>query len=118
MAYNSVQAIDARSGKEIAPFGDNGLVDLRQGLGRDPKTIPLIQSFSPGRVFEDLMILGSATGEEYDSPPGDLRAYDVRTGKMAWIFHTVPHPGEMGYDTWPKDAWRRIGGVNAWGEIT
>jgi quinoprotein glucose dehydrogenase len=118
MADNCLQAIDARTGKEIASFGDNGRVDLRQGLGRDPKTIALIQSFSPGRVFENLIILGSATGEEYDSPPGDLRAYDVRTGKMAWIFHTVPHPGEMGYDTWPKDAWRRVGGVNAWGEIT
>jgi quinoprotein glucose dehydrogenase len=118
MADNYLQALDARTGKEITFFGDNGRVDLRQGLGRDPKTITLIQSFSPGRVFENLLILGSATGEEYDSPPGDLRAYDVLTGKMVWIFHTVPHPGEKGYDTWPKDAWRRIGGVNAWGEIS
>ncbi|MGI9073416.1 MAG: PQQ-binding-like beta-propeller repeat protein [Bryobacteraceae bacterium] len=118
MADNCLQAIDARTGKEIASFADNGRVDLRQGLGRDPKTVTLIQSFSPGRVFENLIILGSATGEDYDSPPGDLRAYDVLTGKMVWIFHTIPHAGERGYDTWPKDAWRRIGGVNAWGEIT
>jgi quinoprotein glucose dehydrogenase len=118
LADNYLQALDARTGKEITSFGDNGRVDLRLGLGRDPKTITLIQSFSPGRVFENLVILGSATGEEYDSPPGDLRAYDVLTGKMVWIFHTVPHPGERGYDTWPKEAWRRIGGVNTWGEIS
>ncbi len=51
------------------------------------------------------------------SPPGDLRAYDVLTGKLVWTFHTVPRPGEFGYDTWPKDAWKYIGGVNTWGEI-
>ena len=64
------------------------------------------------------MLLGSATGEDYESPPGDLRAYDVVTGKMAWIFHTVPHPGEPGYDTWPPNAWKYIGGTNTWGEIS
>src|SRR5205823_2246672 len=60
----------------------------------------------------------SATGENFISPPGDVRAYDVITGKMAWTFHTVPHPGELGYDTWPKDAWKYVGGVNTWGEIS
>ena len=63
-------------------------------------------------------MLGSATGEGYFSPPGDLRAYDVVTGKLAWQFHTMPHPGEFGYETWPKDAWKYIGGANTWGEIT
>ena len=77
-----------------------------------------IQSGTPGKVFENLIILGSAPGEAYLSPPGDLRAYDVVTGKLAWQFHTVPHPGEFGYDTWPKDAWKYIGGTNTWGEIT
>ncbi len=72
----------------------------------------------PGKIFENLLILGSATGEAYFSPPGDLRAYDVVTGKLAWQFHTVPHPGEFGYETWPKDAWKYIGGTNTWGEIT
>lgn len=115
---NMLHAIDANTGKTINSFGDHGNVDLRDGLGRDPKTIRQIQSGTPGRVFENLLILGSATGEEYGSPPGDLRAYDVRTGKMVWIFHTVPHPGEMGYDTWPKDAWKYVGGVNTWGGIT
>jgi quinoprotein glucose dehydrogenase len=115
---NILHAIDARTGNLIESFGDQGSVDLREGLGRDPKTMRQIQSGTPGRVFENLLILGSATGEEYGSPPGDIRAYDVRTGKMAWIFHTVPHPGEYGYDTWPKDAWKYIGGTNDWGGMT
>ena len=112
---NMLHALDARTGKLVDSFGNHGSVDLREGLGRDPKTIRSIQSGGPGRVFENLLILGSSTGEEYGSPPGDIRAYDVLTGKMVWIFHTVPHPGEFGYDTWPKDAWKYIGGTNDWG---
>ncbi len=115
---NMLRAIDARTGKTIESFGNNGAVDLREGLGRVPSTIRQIQSGTPGRVFENLLILGSATGEEYESPPGDLRAFDVVTGKLVWQFHTVPHPGEMGYDTWPPDAWKYIGGTNTWGEIS
>ena len=100
-------------------FGTNGVVDLRVGIdGRDPATIGNIQSNTPGEIFENLIILGSATGEGYMSPPGDIRAYDVLTGKLVWTFHTVPRPGEFGYDTWPKDAWKYIGGVNNWGEMT
>ena len=83
-----------------------------------PASIGNIQSNTPGEVFENLIILGSATGEGYMSPPGDIRAYDVLTGKLVWTFHTVPRPGEFGYDTWPKDAWKYIGGVNNWGEMT
>ncbi|MEO7048520.1 MAG: c-type cytochrome, partial [Ferruginibacter sp.] len=62
--------------------------------------------------------MGSAPGEAWLSAPGDIRAYNVVTGKMAWSFHTVPHPGEYGYDTWPKDAYKYVGGTNCWGEIT
>jgi quinoprotein glucose dehydrogenase len=113
-----VEEIDARTGKSILSFGNNGLVDLRVGLGRDPDTVTRIKSETPGRVFENLIILGSSTGEGYMSPPGDLRAYNVLTGKMVWIFHTIPHPGEFGYDTWPKDAWKYAGGTNTWGEIS
>jgi quinoprotein glucose dehydrogenase len=114
-----LQEVDARTGKSIMSFGTGGVVDLRAGIdGRDPSTIGAIQSNTPGEVFENLIILGSAPGEGYMSPPGDIRAYDVLTGKQVWTFHTVPRPGEFGYETWPKDAWKYIGGVNNWGEMT
>jgi quinoprotein glucose dehydrogenase len=114
-----LQEVDAKTGKSIASFGANGVVDQREGIdGRDPATIGNIQSNTPGEVFENLVILGTATGEGYMSPPGDIRAYDVLTGKRVWTFHTVPRPGEFGYETWPKDAWKYVGGTNAWGELT
>jgi quinoprotein glucose dehydrogenase len=114
-----LQELDAKTGKSIVSFGTNGVVDLRVGIdGRDPATIGNIQSNTPGEVFENLIILGSATGEGYMSPPGDIRAYDVLTGRLVWTFHTVPRPGEFGYETWPKDAWKYIGGVNNWAEMT
>ena len=116
-ANSFLREIDARTGASIDTFGSDGRVDLRDGLGRDPKTIPEIQTGTPGHVFENLIILGSATSEAYGSPPGDIRAYDVLTGKQVWSFHTIPHPGEFGYDTWPKDAWKYVGGVNTWGEL-
>ncbi|MEO8735268.1 MAG: PQQ-binding-like beta-propeller repeat protein [Edaphobacter sp.] len=115
---NYVEEIDARTGKSILTFGNKGLVDLRVGLGRDPSKVARIKSDTPGRVFENLIILGSSTGEGYMSAPGDIRAYNVLTGKMEWIFHTIPHPGEPGYDTWPKDAWKYAGGTNDWGEFS
>lgn len=115
---NFLQALDARSGAAILSFGENGRVDLRAGLGRDPNTLTLVQSTTPGRVFQDLLILGSATNEEYASAPGDIRAFNIHTGEQAWIFHTVPHPGEFGYETWPKDAWKNVGGANAWSELS
>ncbi|CAN5506305.1 hypothetical protein BH10ACI4_BH10ACI4_10620 [soil metagenome] len=111
---NYLQAIDARTGQPITKFGSNGRVDLREGLGRDPRSLNLVQSYNPGRIFGDLLVLGSATNEEYDSGPGDIRAYNVLTGKISWTFHTIPHPGETGYETWPKDAWKTTGGANSW----
>lgn len=117
-ANQSLRAIDATSGELILTFGDNGKIDLRQGLGRDPEKLRVLQSMSPGRVFEDLLILGSATNQGYGSAPGDIRAFDVRTGKLVWTFHTIPHPGEYGYETWPKDAWKTVGGANVWTEFT
>ena len=92
-------------------------MDLREGLARGPET-PRIQSNSQGRVFENLLILGSAPGERWMSPPGDIRAYDVLSGHLVWQFHTVPQPGEFGYETWPKDAYKYVGGVNSWGEFS
>jgi quinoprotein glucose dehydrogenase len=115
---NTIQEIDASTGKSILTFGNNGSVNLREDLGRDPATIFRATSSSPGHIFEDLIILGSSPGEGWFSAPGHLRAYNVITGKLAWVFHTIPHPGEFGYETWPKDAYKYVGGVNTWGEIT
>jgi quinoprotein glucose dehydrogenase len=109
-----LRQIDARTGEWIRSFGKDGRVDLRDGIARAGN----LQSGTPGRVFENLIILGSATGEGYGSAPGDLRAFDVRTGRLVWTFHTIPLPGEFGYDTWPPDAWKYVGGANTWGEIS
>ncbi len=110
---NYVYAIDATTGKAISSFGTNGRIDLRENLRGDPK-LQSVSITSPGVVYKDLLILGDATPEQLPAPPGDIRAYDVRTGKMRWIFHTIPHPGEFGYDTWPKDAWKKTGAANNW----
>jgi glucose dehydrogenase len=112
---NFLQVIDAQTGQNVSSFGVNGRVDLRVGLDRDPSTVNQ-QSRIPGRVFENLIILGSATNQEYASAPGDIRAFDVRTGALVWTFHTVPRPGEFGYETWPEDAWKTVGGANNWAE--
>lgn len=115
LASNHIlRAIDAFTGKTIESFH----VDLREGLDRDPKMLTVLQSLSPGRVFEDLIIVGSATNQGYGSAPGDIRAFNVRTGKLVWTFHTIPRPGEFGYDGWPKDAWKTVGGANVWSEMS
>ena len=114
-ANNFLQEIDAVTGEPVSSFGVEGKVDLRVGLDRDPTAINQ-QTRTPGRVFENLIIMGSATNQEYASAPGDIRAFDVMTGKLVWTFHTVPRPGEYGYETWPKDAWKTVGGANNWGE--
>jgi quinoprotein glucose dehydrogenase len=116
-ANSFLQEINAKTGVTINTFGRDGRVDLRENLDRDPKSIRNIQSKNPGRVFENLIILGSVTGEMFGSPPGDIRAYDVRTGALAWSFHTIPRPGEFGYDTWPLEAYKFAGGANVWGEM-
>jgi len=115
---NRLEALDARTGESITSFGTNGSVSLKEGLGRDPESIRRVQSTTPGQIFENLIVLGSSPGENYFSAPGHMRAYDVLTGRLVWTFHTIPQPGEFGYETWPKDAYKYIGGVNAWGELT
>lgn len=117
-ANSFLQEINVKTGVTIPSFGNDGRVDLRVGLDRDPKKLGEIQSGTPGRVFENLVVLGLAPGEEFGSAPGYLRAYDVLTGKLVWTFHTIPHPGEFGYETWPPEAWKYIGGANTWGEIS
>ena len=110
----TLREIDARTGAPINTFGVDGRVNMRVGTPR-PLGGP---SGTPGRVFENLFITGSTTGEGYGSPPGDIRAFDVVTGALVWTFHTIPHPGEFGAETWPPGAWQWAGGVNAWGEIS
>src|SRR5437016_7727610 len=112
-ASQYLYALDAMTGKPLLSFGDSGRVDLREGLGRDPKE-QSISASTPGVVYKDLLILGSIVSEDLPASPGDIRAFDARSGKIRWTFHTIPHPGEFGYETWPKDAWTYIGGANDW----
>ena len=116
--FNDRHSGDRRpnKGNRSSHLGNHGLVDSREGLDRDPApTIARVQSERPGRIFDNSHPLGSSTGEAFLSTPGHLRAYDVLTGKIVWTFRTIPHPGEDGYETWPKDAWRYVGGANTWG---
>jgi len=106
-------ALDAATGQPIPGFADEGRIDLRRDLGRDPAQ-QFITDTSPPIVYKDLLIVGSLVNETLPAAPGDVRAYDARSGKLRWSFHTIPHPGELGYDTWPPDAWQYIGGVNNW----
>ena len=112
-ASQYLYALDAMTGKPLLSFGDSGRVDLREGLNRDPKE-QSISASTPGVVYKDLLILGSIVSEDLPASPGDIRAFDVRSGKIRWTFHTIPHPGEFGYETWPQDAWTYIGGANDW----
>ena len=111
---NFVYALDAASGKAIPGFGTEGRIDLREQLGREPASAQSVDLTSPGIVYKDLLIVGGRNPETLPAPPGDIRAYDVRTGKLRWSFHTIPHPGEFGYETWPKDAWLTSGAANNW----
>ena len=109
-----LHAVNALDGKLIASFGAEGRVNLKDGLGRDASQLYVIAT-TPGIVFRDLIIMGSRVAEgPGPAAPGHIRAYDIRTGKLAWIFHTIPHPGEVGYETWPPEAWKSIGGANCW----
>src|SRR6266571_5332813 len=109
----SVYALDAATGKSITGFGKEGRIDLGEDLGGDPASQSVYLT-SPGVVYKDLLIVGGRNPETLPAPPGNVRAYSVRTGKLQWAFHTIPHPGEFGYETWPKDAWKTSGAANNW----
>jgi len=115
---NFLEAVDARTGQSIVSFGTEGAVNLRENFDRPIAEIGRASSSTPGKIFDNLILLGSATGEGYFSTPGVLRAIDVVSGKIVWQFNLIPRPGEFGYDTWPKDAWKYVGGANTWGEIS
>ncbi|HET6972204.1 MAG TPA: PQQ-binding-like beta-propeller repeat protein, partial [Phenylobacterium sp.] len=106
-------AIDPGTGKPVPEFGHGGSIDLREGLGRPASEAPAWLT-TPGVIFGDLIIVGFRTGETHPAAPGAVRAYDVRTGALAWTFDLIPKPGQYGHETWPDDAWRTAGGANNW----
>ncbi|WP_018614172.1 pyrroloquinoline quinone-dependent dehydrogenase [Segetibacter koreensis] len=111
-------ALNAQTGKPISNFGNNGKIDLRQGLNRDIKGMHY-NSTTPGVVYKNNLIMGSTVGEGPEpAAPGFVRAFDIETGKLNWVFHTIPQSGEFGNDTWGNDSWKKAGGVNAWSGIS
>jgi len=110
-------SLDATTGVPAKTFGEGGRVDMREGLGRDPRQV-MVRLSTPGVIYKDLLIVGSLVSEALPAAPGHIRAYDAITGKLRWTFHTIPQPGEFGYETWPKDAWQYIGGANNWCGLT
>nr|WP_221394911.1 PQQ-binding-like beta-propeller repeat protein [Dyadobacter sp. NIV53] len=115
----ALYAVNAKTGQLIKGFGKNGEVNLHEGLG-DQETLGYdvnnfnIRSTTPGVIYQDLLIMGSSVSEGGDALPGNIRAFDVRTGKLAWVFRTIPLPGEFGYETWSKDSYKKLGGANCW----
>lgn len=117
-AGQRIYALDAKTGVPIEAFGQRGSVSLKEGLGDRAQNLYVLSN-TPGAIYRDLLIVGTRVSEgPGTSAPGYIRAFDVRTGKLRWVFHTIPHPGEFGHDTWPADAWTRVGGANAWSGIS
>jgi quinoprotein glucose dehydrogenase len=113
-ASSKLFCIDAKTGKPISTFGENGRIDLHNDLGTNAGAL-YVSSTTPGIIYKDLIIVGTRVSEEMPAASGHIRAYDVHTGKLKWIFHTIPQPGEPGYETWEdKEAYKHIGGANAW----
>ncbi|MBL7876596.1 MAG: PQQ-binding-like beta-propeller repeat protein [Cyclobacteriaceae bacterium] len=106
-------ALNALDGKKIESFGTAGRVSLKEGLG-DRAANLMVLSNTPGVIYKDLIIMGSRVHEGPIAAPGYIRAFNVKTGQLVWTFHTIPQPGEYGYDTWPAEAWKKIGGANSW----
>ncbi|MCB0670037.1 MAG: PQQ-binding-like beta-propeller repeat protein [Saprospiraceae bacterium] len=113
---NFLYCLDAGDGQLISTFGQQGMINLKDGLNREADNRN--KSTTPGVIFKDLYILGSTVGEgPGPAAPGYIRAFNVRTGALVWTFHTIPLPEEPGHETWPQDAWREAGGANSWGGI-
>lgn len=111
---NKLYCLDPKTGEPRKNFGDNGVVDLSAQFDRDMSGLSF-RITSPPVIFEDTVIVGGGGGEgPRPQAPGHIRGYDAYTGKRKWIFHTIPHPGEFGHDTWPADAWKRSGAANNW----
>lgn len=117
-AGRHLHAVHAATGRPVPAFGDGGRVDIQRDLGRDVSRLP-VSATTPGVVFGDLLILGSRVSEGPGPvAPGHIRAYDIRTGRLAWTFRTIPWPGEAGHETWPPEAWRYSGAANCWTGMT
>ena len=114
---NFLISLDKTTGTPVPAFGVAGRVDLREGLGR-PAAGLSVSASTPGVIFEDLLILPSSVPETLPGTPGHIRAFDWKTGQQRWIFHTIPQPGEPGYETWPPEAYKLAGGANAWAGVT
>jgi glucose dehydrogenase len=114
---NYLYCLDAKTGKPVESFGENGRIDLRKGL-REPWEEQSIVLTTPGSIYRDLIIVGGRNPETHPAPPGDIRAFDVHTGALRWVFHTIPRPGEPGYETWPPEAWKSAGAANNWAGMT
>ena len=117
-AGHNLYALNAETGLLVTSFGKKGIVDLRAGLNRDPDKIEVDMS-SPGIIYKNYLIVGSGVSESEGAAPGYVRAYDTKSGNIMWTFHTIPQPGEFGYDTWDDpNAWKNIGGANDWTGLT
>jgi len=116
-AGRRIYSIDAATGKPAPSFGGKGWIDLATGIDRDVSRTQLVAT-SPGVIYKDLLIQGSRVGEGEGAAPGDVRAFDVRTGALRWVFHTIPRAGEPGAETWAPDAWKSAGGANSWSGMT
>jgi len=118
-AGSLLHCVDANTGRLITSFGNNGKADLHDGLEMENVKDLFVTQTSPPSVYKDLLICGTRVSEGMDAAPGDIRAYNVITGKIAWQFHTIPHPGEPGYETWENpDAYKYVGGANNWMGMT
>ncbi len=116
VAGSWLYCINALTGSPVESFGTGGKIDFHTGLENDwfdAKDFS-VTATSPGIIYKDVLVMGSTVSEYGDALPGDIRGFDVRSGELLWIFHTIPRPGELGYDTWPKDAYKKIGGANNW----
>ncbi|GEO11757.1 outer membrane protein assembly factor BamB family protein [Segetibacter aerophilus] len=118
---SGLYAVNAKTGELVTSFGKDGRVDLHEGLqtNLDHDVSKLsVNATSPGAIYKNTLVIGSAVSEGGDAAPGHIRAFDIVTGKLKWVFHTIPQPGEFGYNTWPKDAYKTIGGTNSWSGMT
>jgi quinoprotein glucose dehydrogenase len=108
-----IYALDPSTGKPIASFGEDGRLDMRKDLDSD-YTQNNVALTTPGVLYKNLLICGFRAPETNPAPHGDIRAYDIHSGQLVWSFHTIPHPGEPGYQTWPAGAWETAGAANNW----